>query len=86
MTPRAEIFTANFLSQQAGQRTIAPVAILQHLRVEQVEYRALPVILNIHIRVGTQMLPVIRYHSVQGIILLQIAKIVMEPIIQAGVL
>jgi hypothetical protein len=86
MTLRAEIFTANFLRQQAGQMTIAPVAIPQHLRVERAEYRAFPVILNIRIRQGTQMLLVIRYPSVQRIILLQNVKVVTEPIIPAGAL
>jgi hypothetical protein len=86
MTQRAEIFTANFLSQRAGQRTTAPVAIPQHLRVEQAKYRALPVILNIRIRQGTQILLVIRYLSALGIILLQNVKVVTEPIIPAGAL
>jgi hypothetical protein len=86
MTYRAEIFTANSLRQRAGQMTIAPVAIPQHLRVEQAKYRALPVILNSHIRQGTQISLVIRYLSVQRIILLQNVKVVTEPIIPAGAL
>jgi hypothetical protein len=54
--------------------------------VEQAKYRALPVILNIRIRQGTQILLVIRYLSALGIILLQNVKVVTEPIIPAGAL